>query len=111
MARRPEFSILGAWFLLESVRPRQEIWAYEFREAPVDPAARLGAAFPLRRAKSTGIQMDAGSGLEWRFRLLAEAPLAPVLISECHVSSLVTLPALVSSRLGRSEGYLVAVLI
>jgi exopolysaccharide biosynthesis WecB/TagA/CpsF family protein len=53
--------------------PRQEVWAYEFREALSTPIVAAGAAFPflaghMRQAPSW--MQD--HGLEWFFRLLVE---------------------------------------
>ncbi len=53
--------------------PRQEVWAYEFRDRLKMPVVAVGAAFPflagtLRQAP----QWMQDRGLEWFFRLCAE---------------------------------------
>jgi exopolysaccharide biosynthesis WecB/TagA/CpsF family protein len=53
--------------------PRQEIWAYEFREALSMPVLAVGAAFPFlagRVPQAPKWMQD--RGLEWLFRVLAE---------------------------------------
>jgi exopolysaccharide biosynthesis WecB/TagA/CpsF family protein len=53
--------------------PRQEAFAYEFREALSMPVLAVGAAFPFiagRLAQAPGWMQD--RGLEWLFRLCAE---------------------------------------
>ena len=53
--------------------PRQEIWAYELREALSVPLVAVGAAFPFFAgtvAQAPKWMQD--RGLEWLFRLLAE---------------------------------------
>lgn len=53
--------------------PRQEIWAYELREALSMPLVAVGAAFPFFAgtvAQAPKWMQD--RGLEWLFRLLAE---------------------------------------
>jgi exopolysaccharide biosynthesis WecB/TagA/CpsF family protein len=53
--------------------PRQEVWAYEFRDRLKMPVVAVGAAFPflagtLRQAP----QWMQDRGLEWLFRLSSE---------------------------------------
>jgi exopolysaccharide biosynthesis WecB/TagA/CpsF family protein len=53
--------------------PRQEVWAYEFREALSMPILAVGAAFPIlagRIPQAPRWMQD--RGLEWLFRMVAE---------------------------------------
>ena len=53
--------------------PRQEIWAYEFREALSMPILAVGAAFPFLAGKiPQAPKWMQDRGLEWLFRLLVE---------------------------------------
>jgi exopolysaccharide biosynthesis WecB/TagA/CpsF family protein len=53
--------------------PRQEIWAYELREALSMPLVAVGAAFPFfAGAVPQAPKWMQDRGLEWLFRLLAE---------------------------------------
>ncbi len=53
--------------------PRQEVWAYEYREALSIPIIAIGAAFPFiagTLAQAPGVLQRCG--LEWLFRLMKE---------------------------------------
>ncbi|HET7208395.1 MAG TPA: WecB/TagA/CpsF family glycosyltransferase, partial [Terriglobales bacterium] len=53
--------------------PRQEIWAYEFRNCLGIPVLAVGAAFPfLAGAIPQAPRWMQDRGLEWLFRLWAE---------------------------------------
>ena len=53
--------------------PRQEVWAYEFREALSMPVLAVGAAFPFFAGEvPQAPKWMQDRGLEWLFRLLAE---------------------------------------
>lgn len=53
--------------------PRQEVWAYEFRESLSIPIVSVGAAFPfLAGAAPQAPQWMQANGLEWFFRLCTE---------------------------------------
>ena len=53
--------------------PRQEVWAYEFREALSLPVLAVGAAFPFLAGKiSQAPQWMQDRGSEWLFRLVTE---------------------------------------
>jgi exopolysaccharide biosynthesis WecB/TagA/CpsF family protein len=53
--------------------PRQEIWAYEFRDALSAPIVSVGAAFPfLAGVVRQAPEWMQRRGLEWLFRLAAE---------------------------------------
>jgi N-acetylglucosaminyldiphosphoundecaprenol N-acetyl-beta-D-mannosaminyltransferase len=53
--------------------PRQEIWAYEFREALSIPLLAVGAAFPFLAGEvPQAPKWMQDHGFEWLFRLLAE---------------------------------------
>jgi N-acetylglucosaminyldiphosphoundecaprenol N-acetyl-beta-D-mannosaminyltransferase len=53
--------------------PRQEIWAYEFREALSIPILAVGAAFPFLAGKvPQAPKWMQDRGLEWLFRLFVE---------------------------------------
>ena len=67
--------------------PRQEIFAFEFREMLNMPILAVGAAFPFLAGKvpqAPAWMQDAG--LEWLFRLVSEpASLAPLCLFESGV--------------------------
>jgi N-acetylglucosaminyldiphosphoundecaprenol N-acetyl-beta-D-mannosaminyltransferase len=53
--------------------PRQEVWAYEFREALSIPILAVGAAFPFLAGKiRQAPKWMQDRGLEWVFRMLVE---------------------------------------
>ena len=53
--------------------PRQEVWAYEFREALSMPILAVGAAFPFLAGKiPQAPKWMQDRGLEWVFRLIVE---------------------------------------
>lgn len=53
--------------------PRQEVWAYEFREALSIPILAVGAAFPFLAGKlAQAPKWMQDRGLEWVFRLTVE---------------------------------------
>jgi N-acetylglucosaminyldiphosphoundecaprenol N-acetyl-beta-D-mannosaminyltransferase len=53
--------------------PRQEVWAYEFRDALSMPILAVGAAFPFFAGEvPQAPQWMQDRGLEWLFRLVAE---------------------------------------
>jgi N-acetylglucosaminyldiphosphoundecaprenol N-acetyl-beta-D-mannosaminyltransferase len=69
--------------------PRQEIWAYEFREALSIPILAVGAAFPFLAGKvPQAPKWMQDRGLEWLFRLLVEPRLwrRYVLLNPMYVS-------------------------
>jgi exopolysaccharide biosynthesis WecB/TagA/CpsF family protein len=53
--------------------PRQEVWAYEFRQALGMPLLAVGAAFDFHAGTlAQAPHLLQNWGLEWLFRLLAE---------------------------------------
>jgi N-acetylglucosaminyldiphosphoundecaprenol N-acetyl-beta-D-mannosaminyltransferase len=86
--------------------PRQEVWAYEFREALSMPVLAVGAAFPFFAGEvPQAPQWVQDRGLEWLFRLLAEPRRLwrrYVLLNPAYVA-LVILQALRLSRF-RTDG-------
>lgn len=53
--------------------PRQEVWAYEFRDQLSIPIVAVGAAFPFLAGKlPQAPEWMQASGLEWLFRLASE---------------------------------------
>jgi exopolysaccharide biosynthesis WecB/TagA/CpsF family protein len=53
--------------------PRQEVWAYEYREALSVPIVAVGAAFPMHAGMlAQAPHWMQARGLEWVFRLVVE---------------------------------------